>query len=76
LTFINGSHACIGFRFSLVETKIILHALVSEFSFALDFNVSDIIKKSTGIVVRPHLASDKENKGAQLPLLVERVLRD
>jgi hypothetical protein len=76
LTFINGSHACIGYRFSLIETKVILHALVSEFNFALAVNASDITKKSTGIVMRPHLTSDKENKGAQLPLLVERVPRD
>jgi hypothetical protein len=75
LTFINGSHACIGYRFSLIETKIILHALVSEFSFALGVELNDVVKKYTGIVMRPHLASEKE-KGTQLPLLVERVPHD
>jgi hypothetical protein len=75
LTFINGTHACIGYRFSLIELKIILHALVSEFSFALAVEVNDIIKKSTGIVMRPHLLSEEE-KGAQLPLLVERAPHD
>jgi cytochrome P450 len=72
LTFINGTHACIGYRFSLIETKIILHALLCEFNFALAFEPSDLVKKHTGIVMRPHLKSQKE-KGAQLPLLVERV---
>jgi cytochrome P450 len=75
LTFINGSHACIGFRFALIEMKVILHAIASEFHFKLGTDPSDVIKRSTGLVYRPFLKSEKE-KGVQLPVLVSRVPRD
>jgi cytochrome P450 len=75
LTFISGSHACIGWRFSLMETKIILHTLMSEFAFKLAVDPSEVFKKNTGIVYQPHLKGEKD-KGAQLPLLVSRIPRD
>jgi cytochrome P450 len=75
LTFISGSHACIGWRFSLMETKIILHTLMSEFSFTLAVDPNKVFKKSTGIVYQPHLKGEK-GKGAQLPLLVSRIPRE
>jgi cytochrome P450 len=75
LTFINGSHACIGLRFSLIEMKVILHAIASDFNFELGTDPSDVIKRTTGVVYRPHLRSEKE-KGAQLPVLVSRVSRE
>ncbi|KAI1788591.1 cytochrome P450 [Ganoderma leucocontextum] len=35
MTFISGGHACIGFKFSQLEMKIVLSTLVSNFQFAL-----------------------------------------
>lgn len=52
------------------RTKVILHALVSIFEFALAVAVEDIGKKD-GIVARPILKSARE-KGPQLPLRVTR----
>ncbi|PIL33307.1 cytochrome P450 [Ganoderma sinense ZZ0214-1] len=35
MTFINGSHSCIGFKFSQLEMKTVLYVLVSSFKFEL-----------------------------------------
>ncbi|CAL1709423.1 unnamed protein product [Somion occarium] len=69
LTFLGGPRACIGYRFSLVEMKAILFALVRAFEFELAVKPEDLIKKS-GIVQRPVIISEKE-KGNQMPLLVK-----
>jgi hypothetical protein len=84
LTFLGGQHACIGYRFSLLEydhllspcrhrspglrTKILLHALVAAFNFELAVPTAEITKKS-GVVTRPILRSAPE-KGTQLPLIL------
>ncbi|TFK25770.1 cytochrome P450 [Coprinopsis marcescibilis] len=69
LTFLSGPRACIGYRFSLVETKAILFTLIRAFEFELAVPAEDIGKKST-IVQRPILRSDPKS-GNQLPLLVK-----
>ncbi|KAJ7106872.1 cytochrome P450 [Mycena crocata] len=74
LTFLGGTRACIGFKFSLVETKAMLFTLVRAFEFELAVPVSDIGKKRTAIVVRPILVSDP-SAGNQLPLLIRPVVR-
>ncbi|PIL33301.1 cytochrome P450 [Ganoderma sinense ZZ0214-1] len=35
MTFLNGSHSCIGFKFSQLEMKTVLYVLVSSFKFEL-----------------------------------------
>ncbi|KAJ7778746.1 cytochrome P450 [Mycena maculata] len=73
LTFLGGPRACIGYRFSLVETKALLFALVRAFEFELAVPVADIGKKS-GIVTRPVVRSQPE-VGAQMPLLIKPYVR-
>jgi cytochrome P450 len=70
MTFINGSHACIGYRFALMETKIILHQLLSTFAFQLAVDPADVGKKGTGIILRPCLKAQRD-KDATLPMLVK-----
>jgi len=74
LTFIGGPRSCIGYRFSLVETKALLFTLIRAFEFELAVPIEDIGKKSTAIVQRPIVLSEKE-KGNQMPLLVRPVVR-
>ncbi|KAJ7661146.1 cytochrome P450 [Mycena rosella] len=74
LTFLGGPRGCIGFRFSLVETKALLFTLVRGLEFELAVPVADIGKKDTGIVVRPIVISNRD-AGCQLPLLVRPVVR-
>ncbi|KAF7353977.1 hypothetical protein MVEN_01084200 [Mycena venus] len=74
MTFINGPRSCIGYRFSLVETKAILFTLIRAFEFELAVPIEDIGKKATPIVQRPIVLSEKE-KGNQMPLLVRPVVR-
>ncbi|KDQ54060.1 hypothetical protein JAAARDRAFT_160998 [Jaapia argillacea MUCL 33604] len=68
LSFLGGPHACIGYRFSVVETKAILFTLLRSFEFELAVPKEDIIKK-TSIVQRPIVTSEKEKKN-QMPLFV------
>ncbi|KAJ7082622.1 cytochrome P450 [Mycena belliarum] len=73
LTFIGGPRACIGFRFSLVEMKALLFALVRGLHFELGVPLADL-GKTTDIVQRPSLRSEP-TKGNQLPLLIRPVGR-
>ncbi|OJT11870.1 Cytochrome P450 3A28 [Trametes pubescens] len=73
LSFLGGPRACIGYRFSLIEMKALLFALVRAFEFELAVPASDIQKK-TSIVQRPLLRSAPE-QGSQMPLLVRRFKR-
>ncbi|KAJ3865395.1 cytochrome P450 [Lentinula novae-zelandiae] len=57
LSFLGGAHACIGYRFSLVEMKALLFVLIRAFEFELAVSPEDIVGK-TGI-------------GSQLPLWVK-----
>ncbi|EKM83173.1 hypothetical protein AGABI1DRAFT_118526 [Agaricus bisporus var. burnettii JB137-S8] len=68
LTFLGGQRACIGYRFSLVETKALLFTLVRAFEFKLAVSVDEIGKKSA-IVQRPVLKSDPKGR-TQMPLLI------
>ncbi|KAG8215922.1 cytochrome P450 [Butyriboletus roseoflavus] len=69
LTFIGGPRACIGHRFSLVETKVILFSLVRAFEFELAVPASEVGSR-TAIVQRPVLRSDPTHQ-PQLQLLVK-----
>ncbi|KAF7294573.1 hypothetical protein MIND_00993800 [Mycena indigotica] len=68
LTFLGGPRACIGYRFSIVETKCLLFALVRAFEFDLAVPLEDVAKK-TSVTQRPYLRSEP-NAGGQLPLLI------
>ncbi|KAJ7496541.1 cytochrome P450 [Mycena latifolia] len=73
LTFLGGPRACIGYRFSLVETKALLFTLIRAFEFELAVPAEDLGKRST-IVQRPIVRSEPE-KGNQMPLFVRRHVR-
>ncbi|KAH9005441.1 cytochrome P450 [Lactarius hatsudake] len=68
LTFIAGAHACIGYRFSVVEIKALLFTLVRAFEFELALPAEDIVRR-TSVVGRPVVASNPA-AGPQLPLLI------
>ncbi|KAI0289361.1 cytochrome P450 [Russula brevipes] len=57
LTFIAGAHACIGYRFAVMEIKALLFTLVRAFEFELALLPEDIARRS-GIIARPVLASN------------------
>ncbi|PPQ79656.1 hypothetical protein CVT26_015782 [Gymnopilus dilepis] len=73
MTFLGGPRACIGYRFSLVETKALLFTLVRAFEFELAVPADEIIKKTT-IVQRPIIKSDPEG-GNRMPLILKPVNR-
>jgi len=74
LAFITGPHACIGYRFSVIEMKAILFAFVRAFDFELAVPPSHITRK-TMIVARPFLTSDP-NSGPQMPLIIRPAKSD
>ncbi|KAJ7778749.1 cytochrome P450 [Mycena maculata] len=69
LSFLGGPRACIGYRFSLVETKALLFTLVRAFEFELAVPVSDIGRR-TSVVTRPVVRSEPKS-GHQLPLIIK-----
>ncbi|KAG6902666.1 hypothetical protein C0995_013358 [Termitomyces sp. Mi166 len=73
LTFLGGPRACIGYRFSIVETKALLFTLVRAFEFDLAVPAKDIVKKSS-VVQRPVLVTDPDGNN-QMPLLIRPVVR-
>ncbi|CCM04147.1 uncharacterized protein FIBRA_06309 [Fibroporia radiculosa] len=68
LSFLGGPRSCIGYRFSLVEMKALLFALVRGFEYEPAMPAEAITKKMA-IVQRPFVRSEME-KGSQLPLMV------
>jgi len=74
LSFSAGPRACIGYRFSLVEMKALLFALVRAFEFELAVPAKDIAPSSTSIVQRPHVLTELE-KGSQLPVFIKPYIR-
>ncbi|KAF7304539.1 hypothetical protein HMN09_00856600 [Mycena chlorophos] len=74
LTFLGGPRGCIGFRFSLVETKALLFTLVRAFEFELgvDGGADMVGVRGNGIVERPILKG-REQEGCQLPVVIRAV---
>ncbi|KAF8597174.1 cytochrome P450 [Ceratobasidium sp. AG-I] len=72
MTFIHGSHACIGFRFALIEIKVLLYTLIRSIEFGIDPTIE--IEGKTSIVTRPCVKSEP-NKGNQMPLICKPVAR-
>ncbi|KAI9056783.1 cytochrome P450 [Trametes sanguinea] len=68
LTFLGGQHACLGFRFALVEIKAVIFTLLRAFVFHLAVPKEDIGETAT-LLMRP--ARISEGSGCpQLPLVV------
>ncbi|KJA19451.1 hypothetical protein HYPSUDRAFT_69198 [Hypholoma sublateritium FD-334 SS-4] len=68
MTFLGGSRACIGFKFSQLEMKVVLFTMVDSFRFSPTKH--DVVWQMGGIAT-PTLASSK-TRYPQLPLVVER----
>jgi len=71
LTFTGGPRACIGYRFSLVETKALLFTLIRAFEFDLAVPAKDLVAKPVGFR-RPILLTDPNNSN-QMPLILRPV---
>ncbi|ESK88812.1 cytochrome p450 [Moniliophthora roreri MCA 2997] len=69
MTFLGGAHACIGWRFSLVEMKALLFVLVRSFEFELAVPREDLLIKQ-GIPVQRPLVRGGTN---ELPVLIKLV---
>ncbi|KAG6862214.1 hypothetical protein C0995_002144 [Termitomyces sp. Mi166 len=66
LTFSAGPRSCIGMRFALIEFKIFLYILITNFVFKV---TDEKILKANVVVTRPYV-SGKYKEGSQCPLLV------
>jgi len=69
LSFLAGARGCIGYRFAIVEMKVILFTLIRSFEFELAIPAEEFTKRSM-VVTRPYLKSEKNGR-AQMPLLVK-----
>jgi len=70
LTFSGGPRACIGMRFSVMEMKIMLHKLVTNFKY---INAEPIFKANV-VLTRPYI-SGRFKEGSQCPIQVKRIIR-
>ncbi|KAH7927983.1 cytochrome P450 [Leucogyrophana mollusca] len=68
MTFIGGGRACIGFKFSQLEMKVVLSTLIESFKFT----PSKEIVWSMGFLSTPKVKDSQDGK-FQLPLTVELV---
>ncbi|KAJ7447787.1 cytochrome P450 [Mycena galericulata] len=66
-TFFAGPHNCIGFRFSLVETKVLLFTLIRAFEFEPGLVKGGIVPMTTGLIQRPTVLG---GKSSSLPMIV------
>ncbi|KAL0057357.1 hypothetical protein AAF712_016007 [Marasmius tenuissimus] len=70
MTFLGGPHACIGWRFTIVETKALLFTLLRAFEFELAVPKDDILIKRGFAVHRPMV---RGKEGNQLPVIIKPV---
>ncbi|KAF7346668.1 hypothetical protein MSAN_01804400 [Mycena sanguinolenta] len=68
LTFIAGPHNCLGFRFAVVEMKVLLFTLVRAFEFRPALPEGGI--GYTATPVKHPVVNSEPEKGSQLPLVV------
>ncbi|WVQ81485.1 hypothetical protein IAT38_003609 [Cryptococcus sp. DSM 104549] len=68
LTFLGGSHNCVGYRFALAEIKVLLFVLVRGFEFE-ELGSGPVVTKKATLVVRPVVVGE-ESAGVQMPLMV------
>ncbi|KAL0578186.1 hypothetical protein V5O48_003817 [Marasmius crinis-equi] len=80
MTFHGGSHACIGWRFALVEMKALLFTLIRAYSFELAVPKEDVLIKRAFPVIRPvvrntegKVGEGKVNELHGLPMLIRPV---
>ncbi|TFY82939.1 hypothetical protein EWM64_g1077 [Hericium alpestre] len=71
LTFGGGPYSCIGYRFSVMESKAILFTLLRSFIFE-EAVPAEAIGRKTLIITRPYLKADPEQK-ASLPVFIRPV---
>ncbi|THH12146.1 hypothetical protein EW145_g165 [Phellinidium pouzarii] len=67
MSFTFGPHACVGWRFSVLEMKVFIASLLPHFAFAPAVE----IKKYNAIITRPYVENNFEH-GPALPLKVSR----
>ncbi|KAG9003801.1 hypothetical protein FRB93_010817 [Tulasnella sp. JGI-2019a] len=72
MTFIGGPRHCIGYRFALLEMKVLVYALLRNMSFSLPDPVPFVEKKSA-IITRPLVTMADGSKKSCMPLIVEAV---
>ncbi|KAK7051268.1 hypothetical protein VNI00_004768 [Paramarasmius palmivorus] len=72
MTFLGGAHACIGWRFSVIEIKALLFTLVRAFEFELAVPRDMVLIRQGLLVQRPAVKGSEETN--DLPLLIRPVL--
>ncbi|KAK1235950.1 hypothetical protein PQX77_000817 [Marasmius sp. AFHP31] len=70
MTFLGGPHACIGWRFTIIETKALLFTLIRAFEFELTVPREDIFVKRGIAIIRPQL---RGKEGNELPVVIRPV---
>ncbi|KIO34086.1 hypothetical protein M407DRAFT_16999 [Tulasnella calospora MUT 4182] len=75
LSFFGGPRSCIGYRFALMEMKVLIFALIPTLSFELPEN-PPLIEKKSQIVTRPAIRQADGKYKNSMPLRVKLVHSD
>lgn len=67
MTFLGGPRSCIGYRFALIEMKVLIFVLLRSISFELQ-DPAPKIEKKAAIVVRPTLKGPDGTLKSSMPL--------
>ncbi|OSD02143.1 cytochrome P450 [Trametes coccinea BRFM310] len=70
MTFIGGSRACIGFKFSQLEMKVVLATLIPAFQF--DMSDKPIFWNAAGVA---YPSTHEESTKPEMPMMVTRIRR-
>ncbi|XP_006462834.1 hypothetical protein AGABI2DRAFT_179443 [Agaricus bisporus var. bisporus H97] len=70
MTFLGGGRACLGFKFSQLEMKVVLSVLLASFRFG-KFKSKPVVWKMTGIA--SPMVEGGDGKSRELPLLLSLV---
>ncbi|KAL1937797.1 hypothetical protein VTO73DRAFT_12816 [Trametes versicolor] len=71
LTFSAGPRSCIGLKFSIIEIKMFVFILLTNFKFA----PADPVGKANVVLTRPYVV-DRHKEGSQCPLIVIPLTKD
>ncbi|KAJ6528686.1 cytochrome P450 [Mycena vulgaris] len=75
LTFLGGPRSCIGYRFSLIEMKALLFALVRDLEFELVVPGADVGRESGNVTQLPMLRKSVAPGGLRNPTPSRRIIR-
>jgi len=72
MSFLGGPRHCIGYRFALLEMKVLVYSLVRSFHFGLP-DPAPLIEKRSGIIIHPVIKDSGDKAKRCMPLSLKAI---